>query len=390
MTATTSSAAIVEAVRSVVGTSGKISLHEPEFDGSEWQYVKECLDSGWVSSVGKYVDRFESDLAAFTGAAHAVAIVNGTAALHLCLKLTGVERNDEVLLPALTFIATANAVSYCDATPHFCDVDDLTLGLDAEKLKRHLQENAELRAGQCFNRNTGARIRAIVPMHTFGHPVDMDSLIEVADRYRLVVIEDAAESLGSIYKGRHAGTLGKLGALSFNGNKIVTTGGGGAILTNDGELARAAKHLSTTARVAHKWSFLHDAIGYNYRMPNINAALGVAQLEGLGGFIARKRMLADAYKHAFEPVPGVRFFSEPSFARSNYWLNAIMLDDENGASRDEVLQALNDDGLMARPVWTLMNQLPMYDACPAMDLSCAERIERRLVNLPSSASLGNS
>ena len=380
---------VVGAVRSVVGPAGKVALHEPEFRGSEWKYVKECLDSGWVSSVGKYVDRFEADLAAFTGAGHAVAIVNGTAALHLCLKLAGVDRGDEVLLPTLTFIATANAVSYCGASPHFCDVDDRTLGLDAGKLDSYLRDTAEVRGAQCFNRDTGARIRAMLPMHAFGHPSDMDALIEVAERYQLVVIEDAAESLGSVYKGRHAGTLGKLGALSFNGNKIVTTGGGGAILTNDEALARAARHLSTTARVPHKWSFLHDAIGYNYRMPNLNAALGVAQLEELNGFIDRKRALADAYSHAFESVPSVRFFCEPSFARSNYWLNAIILDDESGTDRDELLQALNDDGLMARPAWTLMHRLPMYDACPAMDLSCAERIERRLVNLPSSACLAD-
>lgn len=380
----------MDAVRSVVGTSTKAALHEPEFGGSEWTYVKQCLDTGWVSSVGGFVDQFEADLASFTGASHAIAVVNGTAALHLSLLLAGVKRGDEVLLPALTFIATANAVSYCGAMPHFCDVNEVTLGLDALKLDAYLQETAEIRDGQCFNRNSGVPIRAVVPMHAFGHPVDMDALLEVSDRYGLIIIEDAAESLGTLYKDRHTGVMGKLGVLSFNGNKIVTTGGGGAILTNDSELARLAKHLSTTARVPHKWSFIHDAIGYNYRMPNINAALGVAQLEQLDGFIERKRSLARAYRSAFDSVPGIRFISEPPFARSNYWLNSIILEGEGEPDRDEVLKALNDEGLMARPVWTLMHRLPMYAACPAMDLSEAESIEARLVSLPSSAKLGEA
>lgn len=395
MTVTTSRAihetrlkAITGAVRSVVGTPGSVALHEPELGGSEWKYVKECLDSGWVSSAGKFVDRFEAELAAFTGARHAVAVVNGTAALHLCLQLAGVDRGDEVLVPTLTFIATANAVSYCGAVPHFCDVDELTLGLDSRKLESYLRDIAEIRDGQCFNRKSGARLRAVVPMHTFGHPMNMDALLELASRFGLIVVEDAAESLGSLYRGRHTGVMGQLGALSFNGNKIVTTGGGGAILTNDDSLARAAKHLSTTARVAHKWSFLHDAIGYNYRMPNVNAAIGVAQLEQLEGFVERKRALADAYQRAFDSMPGVSFFSEPPFARSNYWLNSILVDHDAISDRDALLEALNADGLMARPTWTLMHRLSIYQHCPRMDVSTAESIERRLVNLPSSAGLG--
>lgn len=396
MTAITSSAvhasqlkAIVSAVRTVVNSSGPVALHEPAFGGSEWTYVKECLDSGWVSSVGGYVDRFEADLARITGARHAIAVVNGTAALHLCLRLAGVARGDEVLLPTLTFVATANAIAYCGAVPHFCDVDDLTLGLDPRKLEEYLNESTEMRDGQCFSRRGGARIRALVPMHTFGHPVDMQALLEVAGRHNLVVIEDAAESLGSLYKGRHTGVFGKLGALSFNGNKIVTTGGGGAILTDDEDLARSAKHLSTTARVPHKWSFLHDEVGYNYRMPNINAALGVAQLEQLAGFVGRKRALAESYRRTFEFLPGARFFSEPPFAKSNYWLNSILVDQDDALKRDELLDALNAAGLMARPAWTLMHRLPMYQDCPRMDVSRAESLERRLVNLPSSARLGN-
>jgi perosamine synthetase len=396
MTATTSRAiletrlkAIAGAVRSVVGTSGNVALHEPEFGGSEWKYVKECLDSGWVSSVGKFVDRFEAELATFTGARHAIAVVNGTAALHLCLRLAGVDSGDEVLVPTLTFIATANAVSYCGAIPHFCDVDELTLGLDARKLESYLLEIADVRDGQCFNRKSGSRLRAVVPMHAFGHPVNMDALLEVANRFGLLVVEDAAESLGSQYRGQHTGVMGQLGALSFNGNKIITTGGGGAILTNDDSLARAAKHLSTTARVSHKWSFVHDAIGYNYRMPNVNAAIGVAQLEQLDGFVESKRALADAYRRAFDSMPGVSFFSEPPFSRSNYWLNSILVDHDRASDRDALLETLNDEGLMARPTWTLMHRLPMYRDCPRMDVSRAESIERRLVNLPSSARLGH-
>ena len=395
MTATTSRTigksgmtAIADAVRSVIGVSGNVALHEPEFAGSEWKYVKECLDSGWVSSVGKFVDRFEAELANFTGARHAIAVVNGTAALHLCLQLAGVERGDEVFVPTLTFIATANAVSYCGAIPHFCDVDEATMGLDAGKFESYLLEIVEIRGNQSFNRETGARLRAVVPMHTFGHPANMDALLDVANRFGLLIVEDAAESLGSLYRGRHTGTMGQLGALSFNGNKIVTTGGGGAILTNDDSLALAARHLSTTARVAHKWSFLHDAIGYNYRMPNVNAAIGVAQLEQLGGFVEKKRALAEAYGRAFEPISGVSFFSEQPLSKSNYWLNSILLVDERISERDALLETLNNEGLMARPAWALMHCLPMYRHCPRMDLSTAESIERRLVNLPSSARLG--
>lgn len=381
--------AIAAAVRSVVGKSGNVALHEPEFGGCEWKYVKECLDGGWVSSIGKFVDRFEAELADFTGAKHAIAVVNGTAALHLCLRLAGVDRGDEVLVPTLTFIATANAVSYCGAIPHFCDVEELTLGLDARKLESYLLEIAEMREGQCFNRKSGSRVRAVVPMHAFGHPVNMDALLDVARRFGLLVVEDAAESLGSLYRGRHTGVMGQLGALSFNGNKIVTTGGGGAILTNDDSLARTAKHLSTTARVTHEWSFLHDAIGYNYRMPNVNAAIGVAQLEQLEGFVERKRALAEAYRRAFDSLRGASFFSEPPFSRSNYWLNSILIDHDAISDRDALLEMLNGEGLMARPTWTLMHRLPMYRHCPRMDVSMAESIERRLVNLPSSARLGH-
>lgn len=377
--------AVVAAVRAVLPAAAKNpSLHEPEFRGNEWVYVKECLDTGWVSSVGKYVDRFEDMLASYTGAGFAVATVNGTAALHMCLQLVGVRAGDEVLVPSLTFIATANAVSYTGATPHFVDSETRTLGIDAGKLDGYLKEIADVHDGECRNRRTGAVIRAMVPMHTFGHPVDLDALAALCDRWRIALVEDAAESLGSLYKNRHTGTFGRVAALSFNGNKVVTTGGGGAILTNNPETGRLAKHVTTTARVPHRWSFNHDRVGYNYRMPNLNAALGCAQLEQLPGFLDRKRQLATRYLDAFRGIPGVAVMHEPEGCRSNYWLNALLLDQPDESARDALLEALNEAGIMARPVWTLMHRLPMYVGCSRMDLSTAESLERRIVNLPSS------
>lgn len=366
------------------------ALHEPSFAGREWEYVKECLDTGWVSSVGKFVDRFEQQLADYTGVKRAVAVVNGTAALHVCLRLVGVERDDEVLIPTLTFIATANAVSYCGAIPHFVDSEESTLGLAPAKLADYLTDIAEMRPQGCFNKLTGRRIKAVVPMHAFGHPVDLDPLLEVCERFRLELVEDAAESLGSFYKGRHTGNWGKVSALSFNGNKVITTGGGGAILTNDEELGRYAKHLTTTAKVPHKWLFVHDHIGYNYRLPNLNAALGCAQMEELPGFLAAKRKLAERYRAHFAGIDGVRFFSEPDFAHSNYWLNVLLLEPQHAGQRDALLAATNDLGIMTRPAWTLMHKLTMFADCPRMDLSVAESLESRLINIPSSAVLGNT
>lgn len=382
-------AQVLHTLQSVIGQGdGFVSLHEPIFSGQEWDYVKECLDTGWVSSVGSYVDRFEHMLAEYTGVKRAVAVVNGTAALHVCLHLAGVRSEDEVLLPTLTFVATANAVIYGGAVPHFVDSEESTLGLDPRKLAVYLTGMAEIRGEECFNRNTGRRIRAVVPMHTYGHPVDLDALIEVCESFKLVLIEDAAESLGSFYKGRHTGQWGKVSALSFNGNKIVTTGGGGAILTNDEEIGALAKHLTTTAKIPHKWDFKHDMVGYNYRLPNINAALGCAQLEQLPGFLRRKRELAEKYRKAFTDIEGVRFFTEPEHASSNYWLNTLLLDDAHGEERDELLDLTNGSGVMTRPTWTLMHTLPMYRNCPRMDLTVAEILERRIVNIPSSAFLG--
>jgi perosamine synthetase len=380
----------LDALRRVLGPSGGgIALHEPVFSGREWDFVKDCLDTGWVSTAGSYVDRFERDLCETTGVPFAVATANGTTALHMCLLLAGVKPGDEVLVPALTFVATANAVSHAVATPHFVDSEDKTLGVDAEALDAYLGDIVEMRGGEAFNRRTGARIRALVVMHVFGHPCDLDALTAVAERWSLVLVEDAAESLGSRYRGRHTGCVGLLAALSFNGNKVITTGGGGAILTRDPVLGQRAKHLTTTARVPHRWGFLHDEIGYNYRLPNLNAALGCAQLERLPEFVASKRRLAQEYELAFANIDGMQVLMEPEFGESNYWLVTLMLSEERAGLRDELLKVFNDEGYMSRPVWTLMHKLPMYSDCPRMPLPVAESLEARIVNVPSSPHLGS-
>jgi perosamine synthetase len=382
--------AVLTAVQSVLGPAGRpLPLHEPEFAGREWDYVKDCIDTGWVSSAGVYVDQFERDLAAVTGAKHAVAVVNGTAALHLALLLVGVRPGDEVLVPTLTFVATANAVAYCGALPHFADGALPSLGLDPDKLDRHLADILESDSDRQINRLTGRPVAAVVVMHTFGHPAEIEHLIEVCARHGLPLVEDAAEALGSTWRGRHCGTFGTVGTLSFNGNKVVTTGGGGAVLTNDLAISKRAKHLSTTAKVAHPWLYEHDEIGFNYRLPNLNAALGCAQLEQLPRIVAEKRRLAAAYARAFASVERVAFVSEHPKSCSNYWLNAILLDpSESLATRDAVLERLIGANFIARPAWTLMHRLAPYASAPRMaDLSTAETIERTLINLPSSPRL---
>jgi perosamine synthetase len=380
---------IVSVLKTVLSRESEpVVLHEPLFEGREREYVKNCLDSGYVSSVGSYVNQLETDLCRFTGSLFATAVVNGTSALQICLKLAGVKTGDEVLIPALTFVATGNAVCYCDAIPHLVDSDMDSLGVDADKLDGYLKEAAEMRNRICYNKRTGRPIRALVVVHTFGHPVDIDRIFRVCGDYELKLIEDAAESLGSYYKNSHTGKFGKLAALSFNGNKIVTTGGGGAILTDDEELYREAKHLTTTAKLPHRWSFMHDEVGYNYRMPNINAALGCAQLEQINRFLSLKRALSEEYRKAFAGMPGIRFFTEPSYAKSNYWLNALILSEENTLLRDSVLEETNRQGIVTRPAWTLMSQLSMFQSCPRMDMSSAESLERRIINIPSSAKLG--
>ncbi len=379
----------VGAIAATVGPA-PAALHEPEFGGREWLYVKESLDSTYVSSVGKYVDRFENELASYTGVRHAVAVVNGTAALHIALKLAGVLPGEEVLIPTLTFVATPNAVTYCGAVPHFVDSEERTLGIDPHALRDYLGKATEMRSGGCINKSTGRLIRAVVPMHAFGHPVDIEELIAVAHDFQLQVVEDAAESLGSTVSGRHTGTFGLMGTLSFNGNKTITTGGGGAILFNDTALAKQAKHLTTTAKLSHRWEYEHDRVGYNYRLPNLNAALGCAQLELLPSFIKKKRQLFKRYDAAFQDIKEMYVFREPPECRSNYWLQTLLLDEADLELRDQILTLANDAGYGCRPAWKLMHRLEPYKNCPRMSMPVAEAIEKRLINLPSSAKLGES
>ncbi|WP_041065615.1 LegC family aminotransferase [Thiolapillus brandeum] len=380
-------AAIVTTIRDVVGEGDKV-LHEPVFRGNEWACLKECLDSGYVSSVGEFVSRFEEALQDYTGAAHAIAVVNGTEALHMALLLAGVEPNDEVLVPALSFIATANAVTYCGAVPHFVDSEGESLGIDAEKLRDYLASIARQQNGICLNRHTGRVIRALVPMHVFGHMCDMDALLAVAEEYGLVVVEDAAEALGSFRDGSHAGTRGLFGILSFNGNKILTTGGGGAILTNNATLATKARHLTTTAKLPHPWRYRHDAVGYNCRMPNINAALGYAQLEQLPVFVENKRKLFARYHDAFSSMPDVKILQEPAGCHSNYWLQTLMLAPDQAGQQETLLEYAQDQGLKLRPAWELLNHQTPYSDMPSMPTDVAEALQQRLINLPSGADLG--
>ena len=384
----TLSQAITESIQQALNSPKEfVPLHEPSFSGNESKYVQECIESTFVSSVGKFVDRFEKEIADYTRAKYAVAVVNGTAALHVTLLLAGVESGDEVLVPALSFVATANAIRYCGAVPHFVDSEERTLGMDPEALRNYLQSSSEQRDGICVNRNTGCPIRAIIPVHIFGHPCDLDGLLAIASDLNIALIEDAAESLGSTYQGQHTGTFGLLGTLSFNGNKTITTGGGGAILTDDPKLAKRAKHLTTTAKLPHRWEYLHDEVGYNYRMPNLNAALGCAQLEELPEFLASKRRLFGCYQEAFQSTPQVRLFAEPEGSRINYWLQTLLLDDSVANQRDAILEATNSIGLMTRPVWKLLHKQAPYCDCPCVPVPVAESLERRIINLPSSTGL---
>lgn len=360
-----------------------VMLHPPTFAGNEKKYLEECIDSTFVSSVGQFVDRFEKDIEDYTGAAKAVVCVSGTNALHMAMLLCGVERDDEVLTQALTFIATCNAISYIGAHPVFVDVDIDTMGLSPVALERWLLKNAEMGTdGQCRNRNTGRRIKACIPMHTFGHPVRIEKIADICKRWNIDLIEDAAESIGSLYNGKHTGTFGKIGAVSFNGNKTITTGGGGMLLFQDEELGKYAKHITTQAKVPHRWAFVHDHIGYNYRMPNINAALGCAQLEQIDRFIESKRATAKAYDEFFRNQPhGIKFMAEPENSRSNYWLNAVMLPDR--ATQHKFLEYTNDNGVMTRPVWELMNRLPMFKDAQHDSLENTIYLADRIVNIPS-------
>jgi perosamine synthetase len=375
---------VIDFIRSLYQTAEFIPLHEPKFVGNEKAYVSDCIDSTFVSSVGKYVDRFELEMAKYTGAKYAVATVNGTAALHIALKLAGVSQEDEVITQSLSFIATCNAISYCGAKPVFVDVDKDTLGLSPQSLSDFLEASTIQTADGCINKVTGRKISAVVPMHTFGHPCRIDAIAIICEHFGIPLVEDSAESLGSYYQGRHTGTFGQVAAFSFNGNKTITTGGGGMIITDDEALARRAKHITTTAKMPHPYEFVHDEIGYNYRLPNINAALGCAQMESLPRLLESKRRVAADYADFFAET-SLPFIKEPVQAKSNYWLNAIVLED--GPARDGFLKELNEAGVMSRPIWRLMTELDMFRDCQAADLSNSKWLEERVVNIPSSATI---
>jgi perosamine synthetase len=375
------SAEIVDFIKSTFKTAEFIPLHEPRFTGNEKAYLNECIDSTFVSSVGKFVNKFEEQIQDYTGAKYAKATVNGTSALHIALVAIGVETDDEVITQALTFVATANAISYQKAHPVFVDVDKDTLGMSPKSLEHFLSTNVELRNGIPFNKISNRKISACVPMHTFGHPCKIDEIISLCNQYNITVIEDSAESLGSFYKGKHTGTYGKIGIISFNGNKTITCGGGGMVITDDEALAQKIIHLTTTAKVAHKWNYEHDEIGYNYRLTNVSAALGCAQMENLPSFIENKRELATIYIDFFKQKD-IQFIHEPKDSTSNYWLNAILFKDKK--TRDEFLDYSNNNGVMTRPVWHLMNDLKMFENCQTTDLTNSIYLSERLVNIPSS------
>ena len=372
---------VIAFIQKTYQTTDFIPLHEPKFIGNEKKYLNECIDSTFVSSVGRFVDEFEEKISNYTGVKYAIATSNGTSALHISLLLANVEQNDEVITQPLTFVATCNAISYCGAQPVFIDVDRDTMGLSPSALRYFLENNTTIKNNKCINNVTGKRIGACIPVHTFGHPCRIDEIKDICNQYNIFLIEDAAESVGSFYKDKHTGTFGQVGVMSFNGNKIITAGGGGCIITDDEALAKKAKYLTTTAKVPHKWNFNHDIVGYNYRMPNLNAALLVAQLENLDNFISSKRKLANVYETFFNSNNYV-FVKEPMDSKSNYWLNAIILNDKQ--QRDIFLNESNAQGVMTRPIWTLMSKLPMFKDSQSGDLTNSAWLEDRVVNIPSS------
>lgn len=375
-------ARITEFIKTLYPSENPVPLHAPRFSGNEKKYLIDCIDTTYVSYVGQYVDRFEDEVRQFTGARFAVAVSSGTAALHVALLIAEVSPGDEVITQPLTFVATANAISYCSAQPVFVDVERSTLGLDPGRLNDYLINNGILKSdGRCYNKVTGRKIAACVPMHTLGHPVRIDQIMEICQKYHIPVVEDAAEAIGSLYKGQHTGTFGDIGILSFNGNKPLTTGGGGMIITNVESYAAKAKHLTTTAKQQHPWEFVHDEVGYNYRMPNINAAVGCAQMEGFAGVLEDKRTTAQMYINFFQDI-GIPFITEPAHARSNYWLNSIVL--KNKQVREQFLTYSREKGIQTRPVWALIPNLPMYHHCQCAPIETARWLEDRLVNIPSS------
>ena len=370
--------------RGIYGTKKNIPLHEPKFFGNEKKYLNQCIDTTFVSSVGKFVDKFEKKIAEYTGAKYAVATTNGTSALHISLILAGVRQDDEVITQPLNFVASCNAISYCNAKPIFVDVDRDTMGLSPSALNSFLEKNTKIKNKKCINKKTKKIIKACIPMHSYGHPCRINDIKKILKKYHIFLIEDAAESLGSFYKNKHTGTFGDLGVISFNGNKIVTAGGGGCIITNNKILAKKAKHITTTAKIPHRWEFKHDEIGYNYRMPNLNAALLIAQFENLNLFIRNKRELAKKYQVFFKDTE-FNFFKEPKNSKSNYWLNSIIL--KNKKNKDQFLEETNSNGIMTRPIWLLMNKLPMFKDAQCIDLKNSKWLFERVVNIPSSSTI---
>ena len=375
---------VINFIKSIYNNNKSIPLHEPRFLGNEKKYLSECIDSTFVSSAGKFVDEFEKKIAKYTNAKYAIATTNGTSALHISLILAGANAECEVITQPLTFVATCNAMTYCGAKPIFIDVDKDTMGLSPSALSFFLKNNTIVKNKKCINKKTNKIIKVCMPMHSYGHPCKIDKIKAICDEYFIFLIEDAAESLGSFYKDKHTGTFGQLGTFSFNGNKIITAGGGGCIITNDEILAKKAKHLTTTAKVIHKWDFNHDMVGYNYRMPNLNAALLVAQLEKLNDFIINKRNLANRYETFFKSID-YNFFKEPKNSKSNYWLNCIILKDKK--KKNKFLEETNANGIMTRPIWTLMNELPMFKDAQCGDLKNSKWLEERVINIPSSTTI---
>lgn len=376
--------AVIDFIKSIYNNNKFIPLHEPRFLGNEKKYLNECIDSTFVSSAGKFVDSFEKKIANYTGAKYAIATCNGTSALHISLILADVDKNCEVITQPITFVATCNAIKYCNADPIFIDVDKDTMGLSPSALRFFLEKNAIVKNKQCINKKTNKVIKVCMPMHTYGHPCRIDEIKDICDEYYIFLIEDAAESVGSLYKDKYTSTFGELGAMSFNGNKIITAGGGGCIITNNEDLAKNAKHLTTTAKIPHKWDFSHDIVGYNYRMPNLNAALLVAQLEKLDEFVSEKRNLARKYESFFKNIE-YDFFKEPQGSKSNYWLNSIIF--KNKIQRDEFLEESNSNHVMTRPIWILMNKLPMFKNAQRDELKNSYWLDERVVNIPSSVVL---
>lgn len=376
---------IINIIKKILG-GGRHFLHEPHFCGNEWKYVKKTLDDNYVSSIGSFVDKFEDQIKKFTKSKYAISVVNGTEALHLGLVACGVKKNDEVFVPTITFAGTANAITYSGAVPHFVDSELETLGIDPIKLEKYLKEISIKKGKFYFNKKTNRRISAIIPVHVFGNICQIDKILKIAKKYNLIVIEDAAEALGSFFHNKHSGTFGMVGCFSFNGNKILTTGGGGAIITNNKLLAKKIKHLSTTAKINDPWEYIHDAIGYNFRMPNLNAALGSAQLENLNKFLQSKRKLFNIYEKEFKLVEDIRIVKEKKFSKSNYWLNTIFIKNLSIKKRNQILKFAHKNNFFLRPVWKPLHTLKHFKKMPKMHIDVANKIYKSCINLPSSAS----